>query len=116
MRLKHFMQDEATDGTASGVSAGGTGTAAPAAGTGAPAAFDWKTAGLDDASAAFVAEKQFKDMSTAIQSHRNLEKLVGVPADKLLRLPTDDSPEAWNAIYDKLGRPKDAAGYNLPLP
>lgn len=88
----------------------------PAPAPAAPAAFDWKTAGLDDASMAFVSEKQFKDMTTAIQSHRNLEKLVGVPADKLLRLPTDDSPEAWNAVYDKLGRPKDAAGYNLPLP
>jgi hypothetical protein len=96
-----------------------TTTTAPAAETTAttttaPAAFDWKTSGLDDASMALVTERQWKDPSALVTSYRNLEKLAGVPADKIIKLPNDDSPEAWGQVYDRLGRPKDVKDYGIP--
>jgi hypothetical protein len=49
----------------------------------------------------------------ALTSMKNMEKLVG--ADKIA-LPKDDNPEEWAKVYDKLGRPKEADDYQLPVP
>lgn len=48
-----------------------------------------------------------------VESYRNLEKLRGVPAERLLKLPdTPDAPE-WNDVYNKLGKPATPEGYGL---
>ncbi len=63
--------------------------------------------GLDkgDPKAAFLA---------AVKAHREAEKLIGVPAEQVLRLPKDATDSAgWDAVKDRLGRPKDASGYDL---
>jgi len=62
--------------------------------------------GLDkgDPTAAFV---------NAASAHRAAEKLIGVPADQIIRLPKPEDSAAWNGVYDRLGRPKDAAGYDF---
>jgi hypothetical protein len=45
---------------------------------------------------------------------RHAEKRLGVPADRLLALPQDASSEgAMDPVWDALGRPKDAAGYEI---
>lgn len=119
-----FLMDAAGDGSggaaAGGAAAGGEGGAAAGAngsnGAGGAAAFDWKTAGLDDSGLSLVTERQWKSPADLVTSYRNLEKLTGVPADQILKLPKDDSPDAWNPIYDKLGRPKTADEYGLPVP
>lgn len=80
-----------------------------------PAAFDWKTSGLDEASLAFVGERQWRDPASLLGSYRNLEKLTG-RLDAIISVPKDDNPEAWGAVYDRLGRPKAAAEYKLPVP
>lgn len=80
------------------------------------AAFDWKTTGFDDDGLGYVANKGWKGPGDMLASYRNLEKLTGVPADKLVRLPTDASPEAWNEVYTKLGRPESADKYEIPVP
>src|SRR5690242_20907106 len=50
----------------------------------------------------------------SLESYQNLEKMRGVPAERLLTLPDDKSDEATrNAFYEKLGRPKEAAGYEF---
>lgn len=108
--------DTAGDGTGGGGAGGG----APAAGGGAAAptggAFDWNSAGLDADTLGYVQNKGWKGVPDALTSYRNLEKLTGVPADKLIKLPKDNNPEEWNQVYSKLGRPESADKYDIPLP
>jgi len=61
----------------------------------------------------WVENKGFKDPATALQSMRNMEKLVG--GDKIA-VPKDDSPEEWAKVYNKLGRPEKAEDYQIPVP
>ncbi len=82
-----------------------------------PPATTW-TDGLTPDLKVFVQDKGFKDPGQVADAYRNLEKLHGVGADKLIRTPdsyTDAAKqqEAWNAIYDRLGRPKEATEYGI---
>lgn len=65
-----------------------------------------------------VETKGWQSPVDAIQSYTNLEKFLGADkAGRGLILPKDDATaDEWGQVYDKLGRPKDAAGYNLPVP
>lgn len=86
--------------------------AAPAAAAPAPAS-DWTT-GFNDDLKGYVQNKQFKDPASAIESYRNLEKLMGAPKDKLLKLPDNmDDATAMGEIYSKLGKPPTPAEYGL---
>lgn len=59
----------------------------------------------------------------ASKAHKEAEKFVGAPADKILRLPderTTDTPETrtrhaeeWQKIHERLGKPKEAKDYDL---
>ncbi len=60
--------------------------------------------------------KDIKDIEGLARGFHGAQKLVGVPKDQILRLPTDDKPESWAPVYDKLGRPEKADGYKLTLP
>lgn len=61
----------------------------------------------------YIAQKQFADPKAVLDSYRNLEKLRGVPPDRLLKLPdAPDAPE-WNDVYSKLGKPATPAEYGL---
>lgn len=62
--------------------------------------------GLDkqDAKAAAIA---------SIQAHRNAEKMLGAPADQMLRLPKDGNDPAWRSVWHKLGVPQDGKGYDF---
>lgn len=90
------------------------------AGAGAPpgAANDvaWLGEGVAPELSGYVKNKGWTDPRQVVEGYMNLEKLRGVPAERLLTLPGDDKPESWAPIFDKLGRPKDAAGYKLPVP
>jgi hypothetical protein len=95
-----------------------TSTTPPAATTtAAPAATStsWMD-GLSPELKDFVTTKDFKEPGAIVQSYRDLEKTMGVPKERLLKLPEKaDAPE-WNDIYGKLGRPEKADGYKIPLP
>lgn len=94
---------------ASGGDPGGGGTAVQN--------FDWgKTGGVDAAGLAVVQERQWKTPNDLLSSYRNLEKLTGVPANQLVKLPKGNDPGEWNEVYNKMGRPKAPEGYNLPIP
>ncbi len=61
----------------------------------------------------YVKTRGFTDPKMVLEQYQNLEKLRGVPLDKLLKLPdTPDAPE-WNEIYQKLGKPVNPDGYGL---
>ena len=50
----------------------------------------------------------------AIGFHREAEKLIGAPADQLIRLPKDAADvEGWNKVHAKLGVPADAKEYDF---
>lgn len=121
------MGDEATGATGAqtgGVQAAGT-QAAGAQAAATPAPFAWKDHGVDPVGEALIAERQWKNPGDLLNSYRNLEKLTGVPAEQIIKLPASkrdaqgnviyDAAE-WGSVYDRLGRPKDPAGYKLPVP
>lgn len=98
----------ATTGTAT------TATATDANTTGAvtTAAFSWATAGLDADTSGYVTNKGWKGPADVVASYRGAEKLLGVPADQIIKLPQGDAPD-FGPVYDRLGRPKAAGEYGL---
>lgn len=85
-------------------------------GTATPSAPPEWTSGFNDEMKGFVQNKGWKSAQEVADSYRNLEKLHGVPQDRLLKLPESmESPDA-QAIWEKLGKPKDAKGYSLKVP
>lgn len=73
---------------------------------------DWTT-GFNDELKGYIQAKGFKDPNSLLDSYRGLEKLMGAPKDRLLKLPEKaDAPE-WNEIYSKLGRPQDPKSYKF---
>lgn len=80
------------------------------------AAFDWSKSGLDTDHLGYAQTKGWKGPADTVMSYRNLEKLVGVPAEQILKLPSDDLPTSWDPIFNKLGRPEKPDGYKLPVP
>lgn len=110
------MVDDASTDT--GTAEAQTGVAAQAStDTGAAKAdFDWAPLGLDQGSMAFVQNKGFKTPGDIVESYRNLERLVGVPADRVLKLPEGDDPALWRPIYERLGAGKTVEDYELPVP
>ena len=91
----------------------------PAAATSAPPASspsDWLSS-LSEESKGYIQVKGFKDPAAVVESYINLEKLHGVPAENLLKLPTkDDDVEGWNQVHTRLGRPAKAEDYKIPAP
>ena len=51
-----------------------------------------------------------------LTSYKNLEKLRGVPEDRLLKLPESTDTEGWGRVYEKLGRPEKPEGYEYKAP
>src|SRR5713101_1533550 len=49
----------------------------------------------------------------AVTSHRALEKLAGLPAERLLRLPDKPDAPEWEDVRKLLPHPKDASEYKL---
>lgn len=76
----------------------------------------WYSGFGDESLRGYLETKGFKDPSALAESYRNLEKLRGVPENELARIPKEGDAEAWNAFYNRLGRPENAAGYELPIP
>lgn len=55
----------------------------------------------------------FKDVGDLARSYVSAAKMVGMDKNSLLPIPRDDSEEAWNAVYEKLGRPESPDKYNI---
>lgn len=64
----------------------------------------------------YVETKGFQNPEALADSYRNLEKLRGVPADRLLSLPEKPDAPEWDAIWNRLGRPEKPDGYALQVP
>jgi hypothetical protein len=99
-----------TGGQTTGDAGGGTSGTSGTATTG-----DW-TSGLAEDMRGYVQSKGFKDPGSVVDSYRNLEKLMGAPKERLLRLPDKEDAPEWNDIYSRLGRPTDPKEYKLDVP
>ncbi len=106
--------DQTSTGGPSGVQ-GSQNTAPPAAAASSAGATDW-TASLPDTQKLWVQNKGFKAASEALESYQQYEKLMGVPKERLLKLPDKPDAPEWNEIYDRMGRPKEAAEYKFAPP
>ena len=63
----------------------------------------------------YVSGKGFQDTKAVLESYRNLEKLRGVPQERLLKLPESPEAEGWNDVFMKLGKPATSEGYGLEV-
>ncbi|MDR1195590.1 MAG: hypothetical protein LBL00_03835 [Endomicrobium sp.] len=74
-------------------------------------------AGLSDEHKAFAQNKGWKDIAGVVGAYMNAEKLIGAPAEEMLRMPKADSkPEEWDAFYARLGKPATVEDYKIELP
>lgn len=72
--------------------------------------------GVDAEMVGYAQNKGWTDPKQVVEGYRNLEKLRGVPAERLLTLPDAAADQATkDAFYEKLGRPKTAAEYDFKI-
>jgi len=64
----------------------------------------------------WTGAKGFKSPETMAESLLNMEKLMGAPKERLLKLPEKPDDPGWVEVHKKLGVPETAAGYDLPVP
>lgn len=71
---------------------------------------------LDEEDRALAQSRAWDSPKKALTSYRELERLKGVPPDRLVTLPSeDDDPEAWNNVYRKLGAPEKPDEYDIAV-
>ena len=115
---------ELTDDASAGPEGAGPGAGSAGAGDGGAAnppagggdAPWYESLGLDDEAKAFLAKTGYTDARSAVKSFIAAEKKLGIPPDRLLRLPEGSpaqNPEDFAEIFKALGLPDDAKGYDL---
>lgn len=113
MKLR-FVLAPATGGEG-GIGAGnvdGNGTPPPAA----PPGGSWYSSFASSDNKGFAEQKGFKTAEDVVDSYRNLEKLMGVPKERLVKLPDKEDAPEWNDIYGRMGRPEKSDGYEVAIP
>lgn len=78
----------------------------------APAPGEWFSSFNDDLKG-YVQTKGFKGPDAVVDAYRNLEKLHGVPQERLLKLPEKLDDESLAPIFQKLGKPEKPDGYSI---
>jgi hypothetical protein len=73
------------------------------------------TSGLSEEQIGFIENKRWENPVDMLSGYQNLEKMMGGDHSTLMRLPSERTPESMADIYQKLGRPEDASGYDLGL-
>lgn len=101
-----------TSETVINVNANGTPGAAPAAAAPEPGSPKWTDA-FDPNLKDYVSQKGFQDPKSVLESYINLEKLRGVPAERLLKMPEQADAAGWNDVFTKLGKPATPEGYGF---
>lgn len=114
------MSDTPTPGSTSALLEAAPAPAAASAPAAAPAAappaeVKWLE-GADQDTLAYVQRKGWNSPADVLTAFRGAEKFISAPVEQRVVIPGDSADEATrNAFYDKLGRPKDAAGYEFKL-
>lgn len=76
---------------------------------------DW-TSSFDPDVKGYVQNAGFKDPASVVDAYRNLEKLIGAPKERVLKIPEKPDDSAWNDVYSKLGKPATAKDYKIEVP
>lgn len=94
-----------------------TATPAPTPGATTPPAGDvpdWAKDWPEDIRAPIVA-KGYKSPQDVATAYIAAQKLLGVPAERILKVPEKaDDAAGWAEIHNKLGRPEKIEGYTVP--
>lgn len=75
--------------------------------------------GYDDETKGYVQNKGLatkpinEAFLSASKSHRDAERLIGAPANELLRLPKDQNAPEWDGVYKRLGALTKAEEYKF---
>jgi len=108
-------------GSAQAATTGGQGNETPTAVNSGASTGDW-LGGLSEDLKGYVGNKGWKSPADLVESYRGAEKLLGVPKDRVLKLPEKFYDEKGKltsegrAIRESLGAPKEAKDYNLVAP
>jgi len=72
-------------------------------------------AGADETTIGYVQNKGWNDPRQVLDGYRNLEKLLGADkANNAVIIPkAETETDAWNNLYDRLGRPSQPDGYGF---
>lgn len=71
----------------------------------------------DESLRGYAENRNWKNPDEVVKSYRELETLMGADkAERGIVIPKDDDTEGWTQFYQKLGAPKDATDYKLPVP
>jgi len=73
----------------------------------------WYSGVADEGLRGLAEQKQWTSMDQALDSYRNLEKMRGIPESELLRIPKAEDADGMSDMYNRLGRPTDAKGYDI---
>ena len=74
---------------------------------------------LDEGTRGYIQNNGLTDkdpvaaFAAAAKSHQELFQHFGAPPERLITLPADQNPDAWKPIWQKLGVPAEAAGYDM---
>lgn len=105
------MSEETTTTTEADTTAGGGADTVAGGGADKP----WYD-GMAPEDIGFIQNKKWETPADAYKSYRELEKFHGAPADKLIKLPDELTPEATRNIMTRLGLPADTKGYEVEVP
>jgi hypothetical protein len=94
----------------------GAGNPAPGAGDGGGTGGAWFDSIPDAELRGFAQTKGWKDPASVVDGYRNLERLIGAPKERVLKLPEKPDDPGWNDVYARLGRPEKPEAYELPVP
>ena len=117
-KARHVFMDDTPGGGAGGDGSGGgiTPGGAPAgSGTGSTVDYSALSANFKQALSteyqSHPALNDIKDLNGLVKSYVSAQQMVG--ADKVVLPRADATPDEWNAVYAKLGRPETADAYKL---
>ena len=132
-----LMEEAGAEAAGGGSPPGETAPAPPADPTPPPVPDDWRSS-LPTELRDSPSLQDVPDLQTLVKNYENTKAMVGnsvrIPTDEagqeaidaftnkllehqnipLMRKPDPDNPEAMAALYKSLGRPDEAAGYQLP--
>lgn len=78
-------------------------------------ATNWYGDIADEGLKTWVDGKKYPDLLTSLKSHQELERFAG-GAKNLTEIPDFENPEAAREFFNKIGRPVEAANYELDVP
>jgi len=74
---------------------------------------EW-TSGFKEETRSYITNKGFKTPEALAESYKNLEAKFSSPPDRTFVIPEKLEGENVRPIFERLGAPKDAKGYELP--